>query len=348
MNDVPAAPASPPVDERNWRPNTLEEFIGQTALKAPLGTMLASAKARRAVLEHICFYGGPGLGKTTLAAILAREMGSSLRELAAPSLTRPADLVKVLAGLRRGDVLFLDEIHALKREIAEMLYSAMEDFRVGIHLGKQGDGEILNLDIERFTLVGATTDFGLLPEPLRARFGQIFQLSPYSEEELRQVVSRAAAISETLIDRASLEMIARRARGTPRLALRLFRRCYDLAVVRGEDLFEGLAEEAIAMLGIDEYGLDEADRRYLRTLVDVYEGGPVGLKPLALSAGLDRATAERNIEPWLLRSGLIARTRRGRRITRKGMRHIAPEVATLPGILSPSPDNEEDPDLEDV
>ncbi len=344
MSDAPATaiPEAPGVDERNWRPRTLDEFIGQAALKKPLGTMLTSAKARGAVLEHICFYGGPGLGKTTLAGIIAAEMGSSLRELAAPSITKAGDLVKVLTVLKEGDVLFLDEIHALRREIAEMLYSAMEDFKVGVHLGKSDD--IITLGVERFTLVGATTDFGLLPEPLRVRFGQIFRLAPYTEDELRQVVSRAATISETLIDRASLEMIARRSRGTPRLALRLFRRCYDLAVVRGEDLFAEITEEAIAMLGIDEYGLDEADRRYLHTLVEVYGGGPVGLKPLALSAGLDYATAERNIEPWLLRAGLIARTRRGRRITRKGLAHIAPAL--------PLPDApllaEEDPDLEDV
>ena len=336
-------PAPPTIEERNWRPKTLAEFIGQSALKAPLGLMLESAKARGTVLEHVCFYGGPGLGKTTLAAIIAREMGGTLHEMAAPSIGKVSELVSVLTSLRPGDVLFLDEIHALRREIAEMLYSAMEDFRIGLQLAP--DTRPITITLERFTLVGATTDFGLLPEPLRARFGQLFPLDLYSEKELIQVVLRAASASDALIDRASLRMIARRARGTPRLALRLFRRCYDLATVRGEDLFAALTAEALEMLRVDELGLDDADRRYLRTLVDVYAGGPVGLKALATSAGIDPVTAERSIEPWLLRSGLIARTRLGRRITRKGLAHIAPGAVLEPARMS----FETDPDdLEDV
>ncbi len=332
-------------DERNWRPQTLADFIGQEALKAPLGLMLESAKARGTVLEHICFYGGPGLGKTTLAAIIANEMGGSLREMAAPAISKPAELVQVLTALNKGDVLFLDEIHALPRNIAEMLYSAMEDFSVGVKLDK--GSEPITLRLRQFTLVGATTDFGLLPAPLRARFGQLFAINLYTEGELTQVVSRAAAMSDALIDTASLQMIAQRARGTPRLALRLFRRCYDLAVVRGDDLHEELVAEALDMLRVDTLGLDDVDRRYLDTLVDVYGGGPVGLKALATSAGIDPVTAERSIEPWLLRSGLIARTRLGRRITRKGLAHIAPG-ATLP-VPARSFGFETDPeDLEDL
>jgi len=197
----------------------------------------------------------------------------------------------------------------------------MEDFKVSIKLDQQDD--VITLPVERHTLVGATTDYGLLPEPLRARFGHIFPLDLYTQDELTKVVARAAFLSEVLIDRASLEMIAIRGRGTPRLALRLFRRSYDLAVVRESELSADLTAEALEMLNVDELGLDEADRRYLRALVTVYGGGPVGLKALATSAGLNPTTAERSIEPWLLRSGLVARTRLGRRITKAGMAHLS-------------------------
>lgn len=339
-NTPPPAPLV--IDERNWRPTTLDGFIGQTALKAPLGLMLRSAQTRGTILEHVCFYGGPGLGKTTLAAIIANEMGGSLREMAAPSVTKAADLVQALTLLQPGDVLFLDEIHALKRDIAEMLYSAMEDFKVGIQI--ESGGEPITLHLKRFSLVGATTDFGLLPAPLRARFGQLFPLNLYTDDELQQVIMRAAEKSETLIDRASLQMIATRSRGTPRLALRLFRRCYDLAVVRDTDLWSDIAAEALTMLRVDELGLDDTDRRYLDTLIDVYAGGPVGLKALSTSAGIDSTTAEHSIEPWLLRSGLIARTRLGRRITRKGMAHIVPGAVLKPAQVSfeTDPDDFED------
>ena len=308
-------------DERTWRPASLDEFVGQSAIKSTLTLMLQSALLRGAVLEHVAFYGGPGLGKTTLAYVIASTVGGRLRELSAPAISKPGDLAAVLTGLRMGDVLFLDEIHALKREIAELLYSAMEDFKVSIKLEKGDD--VITLPIQRHTLVGATTDYGLLPEPLRARFGHIFPLDLYTQEELVQVVARAAFLSEVLIDQASLEMLAARGRGTPRLALRLFRRSYDLAVVRETELSADLTAEALEMLNVDELGLDDADRRYLSTLATVYAGGPVGLKALATSAGLNPITAERSIEPWLLRSGLVARTRLGRRITRAGMAHLS-------------------------
>jgi Holliday junction DNA helicase RuvB len=324
------------VDERNWRPTTLDDFVGQTAIKAPLKLMLQSAKARRAVLEHLCFYGGPGLGKTSLAFIIAQFMGGSLREMAAPAVAKPGDLVQVLTLLQQGDVLFLDEIHALRREIAELLYSAMEDFKVGIQLDSESPP--IQLHLKRFTLVGATTDFGLLPEPLRARFGQLFPLDLYTPAELQQVIARAADKSGVLIDRASLAMIATRARGTPRLALRLFRRCFDLAVVQEADLWSDVTAEALNLLHVDELGLDDADRRYLLSLVEVYEGGPVGLKALAASAGLDFVTAEQSIEPWLVCSGLVARTRTGRRITKKGLEHILPGVGLKAPRISFEPD----------
>jgi len=323
--DQTTTPPSTVVDERNFRPLKLDEFIGQAAIKAPLSLMLRSAKARGTSLEHICLFGGPGLGKTSLAQVVANEMGGLLREISAPSIARAGDLVGILALLNTGDVLFLDEIHALKREIAEVLYSAVEDFKVGIPL-KQGEEPLL-MHLRRFTLVGATTDYGLLPEPLRARFGHIFALDLYTQEELEQVIARAADKLAVLMDGESLSMIARRSRGTPRVALRLFRRCYDLAIVQEADLTVEITREALALLRVDELGLDEADRRYLVTLVEIYGGGPVGTKALAASAGLDQATLEQAVEPWLVRSGLVARTRRGRRITRKGFEHIAPALS---------------------
>ena len=317
---------TPRADERTWRPRSLDEFVGQSGLKATLGLMLQSAQTRGSVLEHVAFYGGPGLGKTTLAYVIANTMGGTLRELSAPAIAKPGDLASVLTSLSEGGVLFLDEIHALKRAIAEILYSAMEDFKVSIQVETGSDPIVLAL--KRFTLVGATTDYGLLPHPLRARFGHIFALDLYTQEELAQVVARAAFLQEVLIDRDSLAMIASRARGTPRLALRLFRRCYDLAVVQASDLTSDLTAEALTMLKIDAMGLDQTDRRYLTALVQVYEGGPVGLKALSTSAGINPITVEHSVEPWLLRAGLIARTRRGRKITGRGVEHVA---AFLPG-----------------
>ena len=313
-------PETTRTDERNWRPSSLDDFVGQSAIKATLNLMLQSALMRGAALEHVAFFGPPGLGKTTLAYIIANTVGGQLRELSAPAITKPGDLAGVLTSLKMGDVLFLDEIHALKRDIAEMLYSAMEDFKVSIKLEKQED--VITLPIQRHTLVGATTDYGLLPEPLRARFGHIFPLDLYTQDELESVVARAAFLSEVLIDQDSLAMIALRGRGTPRLALRLFRRCYDLAVVRETELTTDLTVETMDMLNVDELGLDETDRRYLHTLATVYCGGPAGLKALATSAGLNPVTVERSVEPWLLRSGLVARTRLGRRITKAGMTHL--------------------------
>jgi Holliday junction DNA helicase RuvB len=314
---IMSATATPVADERTWRPQSLDEFVGQSGLKATLGLMLQSAQTRGTALEHVAFYGGPGLGKTTLAYVIANTMGGALRELSAPAIAKPGDLASVLTSLSEGGVLFLDEIHALKRAIAEILYSAMEDFKVSIQMETGSDPIVLAL--KRFTLVGATTDYGLLPQPLRARFGHIFALDLYTQEELEQVVARAAFLQEVLIDRESLAMIASRARGTPRLALRLFRRCYDLAVVRANDLTSDLTAEALTMLKIDAMGL----RRYLTALVQVYEGGPVGLKSLSTSAGINPVTVEHSVEPWLLRAGLIARTRRGRKITKRGVAHVA-------------------------
>ena len=342
------------MEERNFRPLTLNDFIGQSRIKQTLGLMLNSARLQDAALEHVCFYGGPGLGKTSLAGIIAAEMASVLREVSAPSIERLGDLVAILVGLRERDVLFVDEIHRLRADISETLYSAMEDFRANIPV-KGGSAETgavpLSLPLKRFTLVGATTDFGLLPGPLRARFGHLFALDLYSVEELEQVVLRAAGLSDVLIDRASAVAIAERSRGTPRIALRLFRRAYDVAVSLSEDVTAEVTAQAMSMLEIDDLGLDEADRRYLAALAQTYNGGPVGPKSLAASIGFDDATVTQAIEPWLLRAGLLARTRLGRRLTRKGWEHVGRSLGLrVPeSILQAefSTAEEPDPELED-
>lgn len=314
-------PITEVVEERNFRPATLDEFVGQSRLKAMLNLMLKSAQKRKQTVEHLLFYGLPGLGKTTLAAIIAAEMGAALKELAAPALGKPGDLASVLVLLQERDVLFLDEIHRLKNEIAEVLYSAMEDFRVSI-VTSPGEPPV-TLGLKRFTLVGATTDYGLLPGPLRDRFGQVFPLDLYSQDELEQVVARAADKASLLMNAEALTLIAARARGTPRVALRLFRRCRDLAVVEESDFITGdLTDRALELLRVDALGLDEADRRYLRVLLEHYKGGPVGPKSLAASTGLDLATIEAAIEPHLLRSGLLIRTRKGRALTDAGRDHL--------------------------
>jgi Holliday junction DNA helicase RuvB len=313
-------------DERNFRPQRLDEFIGQGDLKKTLRLMLASARQRCATLEHLAFYGGPGLGKTTLAAIIAAEQNARFHEAAAPAIQKPGDLAALLTMLQPGDVLFLDECHALRRESAELLYSAMEDFKVSI---KPDQSERpITLTLHPFTLVGATTDFGLLPEPMRARFGQTFFLQPYTLEELKAVVLRAADTLAYLTDEPALDGIAVRARGTPRVALRLLRRCVDAAVGQGTDAITGeLVEATMPILGLDELGLEDADRKYLATLIVTYRGGPVGPRSIAANAGLDLATVEKVIEPALLLMGLIARTPRGRRVTRKGYAHAQGFIA---------------------
>ena len=265
-----------------------------------------------------------GRGKTVLSGIIAREQGANLREVSAPSIERLGDLVSILIALQDRDVLFLDEVQALRGEYAELMYSALEDFKIAIPV-KGGSAETgampLILPLKHFTMVGATTDFGLLPGPLRARFGHLFALDLYSVEELEQVVLRAARLADVLIDRASARMIAERSRGTPRIALRLFRRAYDVAVSLGDDLTLEVTEQAMTMLEIDALGLDDADRRYLAALAQTYQGGPVGPKSLAASTGFDEATVTQAIEPWLLRAGLLACTRLGRRLTRLGWQH---------------------------
>ena len=322
--------------EKNFRPESLKDFIGQGAAKATLAIMIESAQIRSTPVDHINLTGGPGLGKTTIAAIIAAEMGSSLRELSAPSIERLGDLVSVLIALQDRDVLFLDEIHRLRHEVAETLYSAMEDFKISIPVkGGTSEGAApITMTLKQFTLVGATTDYGLMPEPLRARFGHVFTLDLYTVMELEQIVHRAADLSEVVITLDAARMLAERSRGTPRTALRLFRRCRDVATVAGDPYFidEGLAARTMQdYLDLDHLGLGKDDRLYLRTLAGAYNGGPVGPKALAASTGFDEARVVEDIEPWLLRSGLLARTRLGRKLTRAGWEHVR-LFADLPAL----------------
>jgi len=323
-----APPTQVSVNERNFRPQTLGDFIGQRQLKQTMQLMLHSAKTRQATLEHLAFFGGPGLGKTTLAAIIAHEADSRLHEIAAPSIGRPGDLASALTMLQPNDILFLDEIHALKRDSAETLYSAMEDFKVSIKLSK--DSDPITMKVHPFTLIGSTTDFGLLPSPMRARFGHSFHLQPYTSDELVQILDRAAEKIGFFTEEEALQAIARRSRGTPRVALRLLRRCVDVAISMDEDFIDvDLVETTMPILGLDALGLEEADRQYLAALTEVYRGGPAGLGAIAANAGLDMSTAKNIVEPALLLMGLVARTPRGRRLTRAGHQHYQTFTANV-------------------
>ena len=313
------------LEEKNFRPASLDDFVGQGQIKKPLKNMIKAAQTRGTPIEHVCFYGPPGLGKTTLANIIAGEMGGNLKELAAPSIQKLGDLVSVLASLQVYDVLFLDEIHRLKMEMAEILYSAMEDFKISITIGGEKSGteaKAITIPLKPFTLVGATTNWGLMPAPLRDRFGMAFPLNLYSAKELEMVVLRASTKAGLLIDEDSCHIIAVRSRGTPRIALRLFRRAADLALNQDLDIEKDVALETMEMLSIDEHGLDKEDRRLLETMAVSYRGRPVGPKALCASLGIDQNTLEESMEPWLLQSGLLVRTRKGRQLTRKGWVHI--------------------------
>jgi holliday junction DNA helicase RuvB len=317
--------------EKNFRPCSLGEFIGQGENKATLSVMIEAARKRGHQVDHLCLTGGPGLGKTTIAAIIATEMESNLKEVAAPSIEKPGDLVSVLVGLNRNDVLFVDEIHRLKKEIAEILYSAMEDFKVSIITGgKDEEKRTVTMNLARFTLVGATTDYGLLPEPLRARFGHTFTLDLYTVDELEAIIMRAAGLAGELFEREAARYLAERARGTPRIALRLFRRTCDLALVEDAEVVDPtVAKATMDMLQVDSLGLDKDDRRYLEVLSVAYSGGPGGLKALAASSAFDEARVSEVIEPWLLRIGLITRRRQGRFLTRAGWVKCSEFIPTL-------------------
>ena len=299
--------------EPSLRPQRLEEFIGQDKVRETLSIAIEAARQRREPLDHLLFHSPPGLGKTTLASLIAREMGASFKGTSGPVLEKPADLVGMLTNQREGDVIFIDEIHRLRPIIEEFLYPAMEDWRGEIRLADGPRAQTMTMDIEKFTLVGATTRFGLLTAPMRARFGIIQRLNFYPPQELAVIVARSSEIIGVECSTKGARILAHRARGTPRVANRLLRRVRDFAQVRAEGVItEAVAEEALAMLDVDEYGLDEMDTRVLKTLIEKFEGGPVGLQTLAVALGEDVSTLEEVYEPFLIQEGFIMRTPRGR------------------------------------
>ncbi|MCA9737939.1 MAG: Holliday junction branch migration DNA helicase RuvB [Gemmatimonadota bacterium] len=302
--------------ELSLRPQRLSEFIGQEKVKASLAVAIEAAKARREPLDHLLFHGPPGLGKTTLASLLAREMGVNIKTTSGPVLEKPADLVGILTSQREGDILFIDEIHRLRPVIEEFLYPAMEDFQIEIRMAEGPRAQTMTMKIERFTLVGATTRFGLLTAPMRARFGIVERLGFYPPEELAEILTRTADRLAVETTRAGAVELARRSRGTPRVALRLLRRVRDYAQVRADGIIdEAVAHAALRMLDVDEYGLDEMDSRVLKTLIEKFSGGPVGLQSLAVALGEDMSTLEEVYEPFLIQNGFLMRTPRGRLAT---------------------------------
>jgi Holliday junction DNA helicase RuvB len=303
--------------DRSLRPVRFEDFVGQDRIKENLRVFIDAAKGRGEALDHVLFCGPPGLGKTTLANIIAHELGVGIRSTSGPVLERAGDLAAILTNLQPHDVLFIDEIHRLNRVVEEILYPAMEDFQLDIIIGQGPGARSIKLDLPRFTLVGATTRTGLLTSPLRDRFGVIDRLNFYSSEELRTVVSRSAGLLDTRIDGAAAAEIARRSRGTPRIANRLLRRVRDFAQVQGDGTIgTELVRSAMGRLNVDERGLDEMDRRLLLLIIDKFEGGPVGLETLAAALSEEKDTLEDVYEPYLIQEGFLDRTPRGRQATR--------------------------------
>jgi Holliday junction DNA helicase RuvB len=318
------------VEEAGLRPRTLAEFVGQVQLVEHLGIMLQAARQRRQPIDHILFAGPPGLGKTSLAGIVAAEMGAGLRVTSGPVLTRAGDLAALLTDLQDGDVLFIDEIHRLHRSVEETLYSAMEDARLDILIGKGPTARSIRLELPKFTLVGATTRTGLVSGPLRDRFGFVGRLDLYAPEDLRAIVERSARILQVTIDAEGAKRISERSRGTPRVANRLLRRVRDFSEVRGHGAIDGpTASEGLDLFGVDELGLDKVDRAILTTLCGRFAGQPVGLTTLAQCVGEEPDTIEDAYEPFLLQSGLLQRTARGRVATDRAWDHL--------GLTRPAP-----------
>jgi holliday junction DNA helicase RuvB len=295
------------------RPSRLDEFVGQAQVKASLQIAIDAAKGRRETLDHTLFFGPPGLGKTTLAMLMAREMGVQLRTTSGPVLEKPGDLVGLLTSLGPGDMLFIDEIHRMKPALEEFLYPAMEDYRVDVRIADGPNAQTIPMTLERFTLIGATTRFGLLTPPMRARFGLVERLGFYPADELQQIVSRSAAILQVPIEEPGAAEIARRSRGTPRVANRLLRRVRDYAQVKSDGrITVDVARAALGRLNVDEFGLDDMDARILTTIIEKFGGGPVGLGTVAVAVGEDAGTLQDVYEPFLIQQGFLERTPRGR------------------------------------
>ena len=320
---TPEALADESVVELSLRPQRLAEFIGQEKVKQSLRIWIDAALARREPLDHAVFYGPPGLGKTTLAELIARELGVNIRTTSGPALEKPGDLVGSLTNLREGDILFIDEIHRLKPIIEEFLYPAMEDYRIDIRLSEGPKAQTITMPIERFTLIGATTRFGMLTPPMRARFGIVERLNYYPVEDLEQIVARSALVLNVEMEEGGAHEIARRSRGTPRVANRLLRRVRDYAQVKADGVItKEVAAQLLRMIDVDEFGLDDMDARILKTIIEKFEGGPVGLNNIGAAIGEDATTIEEVYEPFLVQHGFLQRTPRGRVATPLAYRHF--------------------------
>ncbi len=317
-----AAPEDKEYD-KELRPQTLSEYIGQERIKQKINIFIQAAKGRGEHLDHVLLSGPPGLGKTTLANIIANEMGTNIKTTSGPAVEKPGDLAAILTGLKAGDVLFIDEIHRLSRVIEEILYPAMEDYRLDIIIGHGAGAKSIRLDLAPFTLVGATTNQGSLTKPLRDRFGVIERLNLYEPEELEKILTRSAGILGVDIDEAATSELAVRSRGTPRIANRLLRRVRDYAQVCGTGKVDlDTTETALRLFDVDAQGLDQTDRRLLEVIIDFYNGGPVGIEAVAAAIGEERATIEDVYEPFLIQKGLLVRTRTGRMVTPAGYRQL--------------------------
>ena len=309
--------------EKGLRPDTLDQYVGQKKVKDNLKIFIEAAKSRNEPLDHVLFYGPPGLGKTTLATIIANEMGVNIKVTSGPAIEKPGEMAAILNNLAENDILFIDEIHRLNRQVEEVLYPAMEDYSIDIMIGKGQAARSIRLDLPKFTLVGATTRAGLLTAPLRDRFGVINKLEFYTTDELKQIIIRSAHLLQVDIDENGAIEMARRSRGTPRLANRLLKRVRDFAQVKYDGIItEDVANIALDLLEVDKLGLDKGDRNILETIVVKFAGGPVGLDTLAAALGEDAGTLEDVYEPYLIQNGLIQRTPRGRIATKTAFKHL--------------------------